>query len=142
MSSLRSHGRTVVDAPTISSQASQRNVSALRSAPSNHRGRLLLSFTASPFCKVSSPRLPVEATPHSTGLASSSQVIFQQLDLSPFGFRPILSLPFARRRSFTISSGAAFRNLRSEELRLASTHASARSLEHIRNFTVTTTPCW
>jgi hypothetical protein len=57
-------------------KASQRNVSALRSAPSNHRGRLLLLLTASPFRRISSPWLPVETKPYSTGLTFSSQVIF------------------------------------------------------------------
>ena len=53
------------------------------------------------------PRLPMEALSHATGITSFSQVFFSTRTFA-FRLRIDRLLPFARRRSSTISFGAAF----------------------------------
>ncbi len=139
MSSLRSHGRTVVDASTISSQASRQFIGSPCGAPSNHRGRLSLLLTASPFSQSSRSWLPTSARP--------------DLRVSPFALRSFFNnstfrLSASSRTFASLRPTAKFHDLARSRvpyppLRKAlfiSTHVRAHGLEPIRNFTVTTTP--
>ena len=141
MSSLRSHGRTVVDAPTISSQVSQRNV---------WRFAALFRTTGGGCCCLSQPPRFTESR-----LRGCPWKLHPALRVSPLALRSFFDNSIfhfsASDRFFRFPSPGGEVSRSHSGLRSAtivpenndpSTHACTRGLEHIRNFTVTTTPCW